>query len=143
MMSGHDMTLPGALARADIASLPVDDDIAQVLRSVADPEVGLNIVDLGLVYGALWASDGIRVLMTMTSASCPMADMLTDDVRNALRRAFPDAAVAVEVCLSPPWSPERITDAGRRELGWTKAAGAPAHPRFAWTAKLFGNLRRH
>ena len=124
-------------------ALPVDEDIVRVLRGVADPEVGLNIVDLGLVYGALWAFDGIRVLMTMTSASCPMADMLTDDVRNALRRAFPEAAVAVEVCLSPPWSPARITDAGRRELGWTKAQGGPAHPMRAWAAKLLGSPRRH
>jgi len=127
---------------------PIDADIAQVLCGVTDPELGLNVVDLGLVYAALWTPRGIRVVMTTTSPSCPMADMLVEEARNALRRAFADVTtITVELALSPPWSPERISQKGRLELGWSKrpAAGAGTFPTSTktWTSRIFASLRRH
>jgi metal-sulfur cluster biosynthetic enzyme len=123
---------------------PVDPDLAEILRGVSDPELGLNIVDLGLVYAALWRPDGIRVVMTTTSPSCPMADMLVESVRNALARKFPDVTtIAVEIALSPLWSPERISDKGRLELGWSKRSTAKASAEPSWTSKLFASFRRH
>ena len=121
----------------------IDADFVPALSSVDDPELGVNVVDLGLVYSAAWASTGIFVRMTMTSPSCPMAEMLAEDVRAALRRQFPDAAIIVDVCWDPPWSPARISEAGRRQLGW--ATQSDVRPRrLLWWPKIFsGNGRRH
>jgi metal-sulfur cluster biosynthetic enzyme len=78
------------------ARVSIDPDLVPVLRSVYDPTIRMNIVDLGLVHRAKWMADGIKVVMSTVTPSCVMADVLTDDVRAALRRSFPDAAV-VEV----------------------------------------------
>jgi len=126
MTSGHNSGSPAephpqAPALTAEPSVPIDGGFIPALREVVDPEVGVNIVDLVLVYRAEWTADGISVLMTMTSPSCPMAEMLVDDVRNALHRQFPDAAATVEICRDPPWSPARMTEAGRRQLGWSSS----------------------
>ena len=113
MTSGHNPVSPAE------PSVPIDGDFIPALREVVDPEVGVNIVDLGLVYRAEWTPDGINILMTMTSPSCPMAEMLVADVRTALHRQFPDAAATVEISRDPPWTPARMTEAGRRQLGWS------------------------
>lgn len=126
MTSGHNSSYPTeshpqapALTASAEPSILIDGDFIPALREVVDPEVGVNIVDLGLVYRAEWVAGGISVLMTMTSPSCPMAEMLVDDVRSALHRKFPDATATVEICRDPPWSPARMSEAGRRQLGWS------------------------
>ena len=124
----------------------LDPDIAQVLRTVTDPELGVNIADLGLVYAALWTPAGIRVVMTTTSPSCPMADMLADEVRGVLKRAFPEATgIAVELAFTPPWSPDRISAAGREALGWNNATAtrSPFSSPSSWPSRLLASFRRH
>jgi metal-sulfur cluster biosynthetic enzyme len=93
--------------------------VRDALRTVIDPEAGVNIVDLGLVYGIEVMPDAVEVLLTMTSAACPMAEMVLDDVRAALERLLPPQ-VWVEVVLvwDPPWTPERMSAAARRQFGW-------------------------
>lgn len=90
------------------------------LRRVSDPEIGINIVDLGLIYGIEATANGLQVVMTLTSAGCPVADQLTDQVRHLLR-ALGGAGCKVEVHLvwEPAWVPERMSDEARRELGWS------------------------
>ena len=100
--------------------------LLDALRAVEDPEAGMNIVELGLVYGVAASADRnaparwlATVRMTMTSAACPLGDYLTDAVRDALRARFPDLEeVNVELVWDPPWTPERMSEEARNFFGW-------------------------
>jgi metal-sulfur cluster biosynthetic enzyme len=95
-----------------------DADILQALRAVNDPELGINIVDLGLVYRAERRPEGIAVAMTLSTPTCPLSELLLEEARAALAARFPDArAIDVELVWDPPWSPDRMSAAARRQLG--------------------------
>lgn len=97
------------------------DTVRAVLGQVVDPEVGINIVDLGLIYEVLVSEDGaeMQVGMTMTTPACPMGSHLSDEVRRALRQHWPALRrVEVELVWDPPWSTDRLSDEARRQLGW-------------------------
>lgn len=95
--------------------------LLEALREVDDPEIGMNIVDLGLVYGVEIDGGRVIVRMTMTSPACPLGESMAEDVRRAIRRAEPDVEdVDVQVVWEPPWTPERMTDTARAALGWSK-----------------------
>ncbi len=97
----------------------MNQDVRESLRDVIDPELGIGIVDLGLVYRADWTAEGIAVEMTMTTPSCPLGEMLLREVEQKLRTQFAEAkAIRVDLVWDPPWSPARISEQGRRELGW-------------------------
>lgn len=101
----------------------LDQDVMTGLAEVIDPEVGVNIVDLGLVYRAERTAGGIAVAMTLTTPTCPMGESLIDDVRAALAARYPDArAIDVALVWDPAWSPARISEAGRVHLGWPEPA---------------------
>ena len=102
-----------------LQAMPTEENVREALRSVDDPEVGMNIVDLGLVYRIDVAPQRVRVEMTMTSAACPMGDMITDNARRAVSAALPEA-VAVDVVLvwEPPWTPELMSESARQTFGW-------------------------
>ena len=89
------------------------------MRDVVDPELGINVVDLGLVYGIAVDEDNVAVLdMTLTSAACPLTDVIEDQTQAALVGG-PDPLVAdyrVNWVWMPPWGPEQITDDGREQL---------------------------
>jgi metal-sulfur cluster biosynthetic enzyme len=99
---------------------PIDEDrVRDALRGVMDPEAGLNIVDLGLVYGIEAADAGVKLQLTMTSAACPMADMIIDHVHEALAGELgTEVPVTIEMVWDPPWTPERMTDLAREHFGW-------------------------
>lgn len=79
----------------------------------------MNIVDLGLVYGIEVGDVGVQVQMTMTSAACPMADMIIDDAHAALQGALPrDTPVEIEMVWDPPWTPDRMSGLAREHFGW-------------------------
>ena len=90
------------------------------LRGVVDPELGLDVLDLGLVYGVAIDDAGrMRVTMTLTSPGCPVSESLADEAETALAWALgPSTPVAVEVVWDPPWTPERISDTAARRLGY-------------------------
>ena len=95
-----------------------DSDVLTALSAVNDPELGINVVDLGLVYRAEREAAGITVALTVTTPSCPLGEMLVEEAREVLRSRFPDAAsIDVELVLSPPWTPDRMSEAARRQLG--------------------------
>jgi len=97
-----------------------DPAILLALTAVVDPELGINVVDLGLVYRATSRPRGIDVKMTMTSAACPVAGLLIEKVREVLRARFPDvSSIDIELVWDPPWSPDRMSPDGRRQLGWS------------------------
>jgi metal-sulfur cluster biosynthetic enzyme len=92
-------------------------DVMAALESCYDPEVPVNIVDLGLVFDVLVRGDYARVTMGMTSPGCPASDMLEADVRKALRAVDGIDMVDVEVVDEPAWTPARMSAAGRARLG--------------------------
>lgn len=94
-------------------------DVLEKLRDCFDPEIPVNIVDLGLVYGINIDKDKERVdvTMTLTALGCPMAGDVMDDVRQHLLELPGVKDAGVELTYDPPWSPERMTDDARWELG--------------------------
>jgi metal-sulfur cluster biosynthetic enzyme len=101
------------------SSPPSVESLREALRAVIDPEAGMNIVDLGLVYRIACEGDVVRVVMTMTSPACPMGEMIRDDVEATLRRSLPAGMRAeVELTWSPPWDPSMMSDKARRHFGW-------------------------
>ena len=102
------------------AELPTEESIRHALEDVVDPEVGLNIVDLGLVYGVEISDQRIRVQMTMTSQACPMGDMIVRDARNAIRACAPGIEdIEVELVWDPPWTPDKMSESARSHFGWS------------------------
>ena len=96
-----------------------EDQVLEALRSVDDPEVGINIVDLGLVYRIDRSPEHIRVEMTMTSQACPMGDLITDNVRRAVEALVPEGVgVDIELVWDPFWTPERMSETAKQTFGW-------------------------
>ncbi|HSM57688.1 MAG TPA: metal-sulfur cluster assembly factor [Candidatus Sulfomarinibacteraceae bacterium] len=95
-----------------------EDLVYAALQEVIDPELGINIVDLGLIY-ELHIDDGhIRLVMTLTTPGCPMHASFKQDIESTLWRTFPDLqGLSIELVWSPPWTPEMISDEGRARLG--------------------------
>jgi metal-sulfur cluster biosynthetic enzyme len=102
---------------AEIAAL---DDVEEAMRDVVDPELGINVVDLGLVYDIRVEPDNTATLdMTLTSAACPLTDVIEDQARSALTSG-PGGGLVRDVRINwvwmPPWGPEKITEDGREQL---------------------------
>ncbi len=92
-----------------------DDDVIEAMKDVVDPELGINVVDLGLLYGQQVHDDHTVTLdMTLTSAACPLTDVIEDQTRTALEPLVDD--VRINWVWMPPWGPDKITDDGREQL---------------------------
>lgn len=103
-----------------MAMMPNEDAVRDALRQVDDPEAGMNVIDLGLVYVVEVTADAVHVDMTMTSAACPMADLITERVRSVIVAVVPaGTAVDVRLVWDPPWTPDRMTGFARERFGWT------------------------
>jgi metal-sulfur cluster biosynthetic enzyme len=90
-------------------------DIEEALRDVVDPELGINVVDLGLIYGLHLDDDGAVVIdMTLTSAACPLTDVIEDQARAALEGLV--SSHRINWVWMPPWGPDKITMEGREQL---------------------------
>jgi metal-sulfur cluster biosynthetic enzyme len=101
---------------APAAGAPAVDDLEEAMRDVVDPELGINVVDLGLVYG-LAVDDRVATIdMTLTSAACPLTDVIEDQARSALVGAGLVDDIRINWVWMPPWGPEKITDDGREQL---------------------------
>ncbi len=101
------------------AALPDIERVRDALRSVVDPEAGINIVELGLAYDIRHADGVVAVDMTMTSPACPMGEMIMDDARAAIAPLLPDgAALDLRLVWEPPWSPACMSDKARAHFGW-------------------------
>ena len=89
----------------------------QALGDVFDPETDLSVVDMGLVYGIEEEADGLLVRLTLTHPSCPVGGMLVEQAEAALAAvAAPGRQSRVELTFDPPWTPDRVTEEGRRQL---------------------------
>jgi len=97
------------------ATAPSLDDLTEAMRDVVDPELGINVVDLGLLYGISVDDAKIATVdMTLTSAACPLTDVIEDQTKAALSTFVDD--VRINWVWMPPWGPDKITDDGREQL---------------------------
>ena len=109
--------MPEPSARS--AEEPSVEDLEEAMRDVVDPELGINVVDLGLVYGIAAEAGVATIDMTLTSAACPLTDVIEEQARAALTTG-PTGGLVDEIKINwvwmPPWGPEKITDDGREQL---------------------------
>jgi len=104
-----------APAGAPASAGPETEDVLEALRDVVDPELGINVVDLGLVYGVTVGEDRLATIdMTLTSAACPLTDVIEEQAGEALKDIVED--FSINWVWMPPWGPENITDDGREQL---------------------------
>lgn len=96
-------------------TIAAEDDVLEAMKDVVDPELGINVVDLGLVYGVSVDDGNIATVdMTLTSAACPLTDVIEDQTRAALTSVVTD--FKINWVWMPPWGPDKITDDGREML---------------------------
>lgn len=93
--------------------------LVEALTRVVDPEVAMSIVDVGLIYGVTVTDEKLHVRLTMTSAACPVADLIIDEVETELDRvAPPELLIEGELVWEPPWSADRMSERARRFMQW-------------------------
>lgn len=97
---------------------PVVSEVYKALSTVIDPEVGVNIVDLGLVYEVLCERERITVTITLTSAGCPMGDQIVEEAEQAVKAVADGAEVNVNLVWEPFWRPDMMSDEAKKILGW-------------------------
>ncbi|WP_433493776.1 metal-sulfur cluster assembly factor [Micromonospora sp. CA-248089] len=117
-VNGADGAAAGAAAPA--GGKAAIGDIEEAMKDVVDPELGINVVDLGLVYGVHVDDENVATLdMTLTSAACPLTDVIEDQARQALTTG-PGGGLVNDIRINwvwlPPWGPDKITDEGRDQL---------------------------
>jgi metal-sulfur cluster biosynthetic enzyme len=99
--------------------VPDTETVRDALRHVIDPEVGMNIVDLGLVYRIETADQEVVVEMTMTSPACPMGDIIMEDAAAALAQVVPPTVrLDLRLVWSPPWDPSLMSEAAKQHFAW-------------------------
>jgi metal-sulfur cluster biosynthetic enzyme len=98
-------------------NIPTPEQIDSVLRGVIDPELGLNIVDLGLIYDVAVSATAVRVRMTLTTPGCPMHESLVEGVRRALLTLAGVSEIEVDLVWDPPWHPSMMNPETREQLG--------------------------
>ncbi|MBI2525832.1 MAG: metal-sulfur cluster assembly factor [Candidatus Rokubacteria bacterium] len=97
---------------------PSEEETLEALKQVYDPEIPVDVVNLGLVYEVAIDAGTVRVRMTTTSPGCPVGDFLAQEVERALRKLDGVKAVPVELVWDPPWTPELMSPAAKETLGW-------------------------
>jgi len=122
--AGTASAAPAPAATTTISAILCEDSVREILKAVKDPELFVNIVDLGLIYGVTLspAADApdkqhVSVDMTMTSPACPAGPQLISDTKRAVGAHANVSAVEVRIVMDPPWTPDRMTDAARDQLG--------------------------
>ncbi len=105
---------PAAATRAAI-----EEKIRKALKQIFDPEIPMNLVDLGLIYGFDWASDrSVTIRMTLTSVGCPSTEQICEEVERAAREASGLPEVKIDVVWQPPWTPDRMSLLAKRQFGY-------------------------
>ena len=96
-----------------------EEQVYEALRSVYDPEIGVNIVDLGLVYKVEIRPHEVYIELTMTTPVCPLHGVITRNMEQVIRDAFPElVVVTIELVWEPAWNPEMMSTAAKKQLGW-------------------------
>ncbi len=99
--------------------LRIEQDIVSTLKNIYDPEIPVNVYDLGLVYDIDYTPDGAaNIRMTLTAPNCPMADMMVEDVKLQVAKIPGVKEVNVELVFDPPWDKEMMSEEAKLELGF-------------------------
>ena len=99
------------------AALPTEAQVLEALKVVKDPEIPVNVVDLGLIYGVeIMESGQVEITMTLTSVGCPVQDLIRADAEMAVGRLDGVSGVNVEFVWTPPWGPDKMTEDGKRQM---------------------------
>ncbi len=102
---------------AETRALPKEEEILEALKVVRDPEIPVNVVDLGLIYHVHVNPDGVvDIEMTLTAIGCPVQDMIKADAELAVMRVPGVRGVNIDFVWSPPWTPARMTEDGKRQM---------------------------
>jgi FeS assembly SUF system protein len=113
-----EQALSPAKAASSAQSAPSTQQVIAALKTVYDPEMPVNIYELGLIYGLTVAADGVvEVSMTLTAPNCPVAGTLPGDVERAVRAVPGVSGVKLELTFDPPWSKDRMSEAAKLALG--------------------------
>lgn len=97
----------------------IGDDVVDLLRSIFDPEIPVNIYELGLIYDVQVSSDGdVKILMTLTSPNCPVAESMPEEVKQKVGTITGVKDVEVEITFDPPWSKDMMSEEAMLELGF-------------------------
>ena len=94
------------------------ESVMKALKGCLDPEIGISVVDMGLIYGVDIGKDSVHVRMTLTNPGCPMSRMIVKDVEETVKGLDGIKKAEVELVWEPPWSPERMSEAAKLELGF-------------------------
>lgn len=97
--------------------MPTQEEVVEAIKECYDPEIPINIYDLGLIYQIDAKPESVHIKMTLTAAACPAAQSLPEQVRQKVSTLLGVKQVQVEVTFDPPWSPEKISSEGRKRLG--------------------------
>ncbi|MBI3110019.1 MAG: metal-sulfur cluster assembly factor [Ignavibacteriales bacterium] len=98
------------------------ESIREALKMVIDPELGLNLVDLGLIYDIDLDEDSIHIAMTLTTAGCPLHESMIEAVRHVAQSSDLTKMVYVDLVWEPPWTPELMSEDAKKTLGWSTVA---------------------
>ncbi len=107
------------MAKKDLQEIrKIENDIYELLKTVMDPEIELDIINLGLVYNILYDGEkDVRIEMTLSTPACPLGDAITDNVKNTIKKKYPDYDVDVDLVFDPPWDASMISEEGKIKLG--------------------------
>lgn len=94
-----------------------NDDVLKVLKKCYDPEIPINIVDLGLIYGLKVENGRVGIKMTLTSPFCPLASAIVEDVKKKVEKIRGVKKVDIEIVFEPPWSPDRMSANAKKKMG--------------------------
>jgi FeS assembly SUF system protein len=109
---------PSPPASAGAPNTEREAQILERLKQIYDPEIPMNIVDLGLVYGFEWTGDDVKLKMTLTAPGCPVAGILADEIKTAIEKVPNVHAATVEMIWDPPWTPDRMSDFAKHQFGY-------------------------
>ena len=98
--------------------MPTREDVKEALRQVEDPELGMDIVDLGLLYDVEVAGPRVKVVYSLTSMGCPAGPLIAQDIDSAVRQVEGIEDVELELTFDPPWTPDRMSDDAKFILGF-------------------------
>lgn len=108
----------GAPPRSDGPNGAREGAIIEQLKKIYDPEIPMNIVDLGLIYGFDWKGDDVTLHMTLTAPGCPVAGILADEIKTAIEKVPTVHQVTVDMVWEPPWTPDRMSEFAKRQFGY-------------------------
>lgn len=103
--------------QSEVVTMVGKEEVMEVLRNCYDPEIPINIVDLGLVYGVEVDGDRAHIKMTLTAPGCPMHAMIAENVKQKVESLEGINRVVVEMVWDPPWTPERLSEAAKKQMG--------------------------